>query len=93
MADGGGKEPRERLSGALHTHPPPACLPACCCCCRPWPYDRGLRRNCEEVFGRERRYWALPLHTPQQHRSTLQEALETPPPPEMLLGGCSRESV
>lgn len=38
------------------------------CVCRPWPFDRGMANNFEEIFGRDRRYWALPMHTPSWHR-------------------------
>lgn len=54
---------------------------------KPWPYDKGsARQNYLEVFGRERRYWLLPMHTPSFRRSMLDEALATPPPPDELLG-------
>ena len=47
---------------------PPA-LPALLCpACRPWPYDAGTHRNFAEVFGRDRRYWLLPMHTQQVYR-------------------------
>lgn len=58
---------------------------------RPWPYDQGSLLNFQSVFGRDRRYWALPLHTPAFRRGLLEDALQTPPPPDELLG--SRELV
>lgn len=58
---------------------------------KPWPYDAGTHRNFAEVFGRDRRYWLLPMHTQQVYRSMLEDALRTPPPPDELLG--SRETV
>ncbi|KAI7842347.1 hypothetical protein COHA_003987 [Chlorella ohadii] len=58
---------------------------------KPWPFDRGMWNNFEEIFGRDRRYWALPMHTPSWQRSTLEEALATPPPPDGLLE--AREDV
>lgn len=35
---------------------------------RPWPYDNGARQNLQEVFGRDRRFWVLPMHTPSFQR-------------------------
>ncbi|PSC75247.1 putative S-acyltransferase 14 [Micractinium conductrix] len=58
---------------------------------KPWPYDQGSLLNFQSVFGRDRRYWALPLHTPAFRRGLLEDALQTPPPPDELLG--SRELV
>ncbi|EFN57662.1 hypothetical protein CHLNCDRAFT_142811 [Chlorella variabilis] len=52
----------------------------------PWPYDHGTLQNFQEVFGRDRRYWLLPMHTPNYARSMLDDALRVPPPPEELLG-------
>mmetsp|Transcript_27492 Transcript_27492/g.69960 ORF Transcript_27492/g.69960 Transcript_27492/m.69960 type:complete len:318 (-) Transcript_27492:521-1474(-) len=34
----------------------------------PWPYNRGWRRNLEEVFGRHKLRWLLPLHTKEEKR-------------------------
>lgn len=56
---------------------PGAALPAWCpdmpACCHaatisPWPYDHGTLQNFQEVFGRDRRYWLLPMHTPNYAR-------------------------
>lgn len=58
---------------------------------RPWPYDNGARQNLQEVFGRDRRFWVLPMHTPSFQRSLLEDALRVPPPPDELLG--ARENV
>lgn len=76
-----------RGDGVLNL-PRPALPPSAC---SPWPYDRGALRNLEEVFGRDRRYWLLPLHAPAWRRVLLQDALATPPPPDELLG--TREDV
>jgi hypothetical protein len=43
------------------------------------------------VFGRDRRYWLLPMHTPHFAHALLEDALRTPPPPDELLG--DRETV
>ena len=57
----------------------------------PWPYDRSGWNNFEEVFGRDRRLWLLPMHAPAWRRTLLDDALATPPPADELLG--SREDV
>jgi len=31
--------------------------------CKPWPYDQGLKKNFEEVFGSSPVLWFLPLHS------------------------------
>lgn len=58
---------------------------------KPWPYDHGAQLNFQEVFGRDRRYWLLPMHTPHFAHALLEDALRTPPPPDELLG--DRETV
>lgn len=40
---------------------------------RPWPYDQGTRKNFEEVFGWQKRYWLLPLR-PDAERAALRRA-------------------
>lgn len=41
----------------------------------PWPYDKGWRRNFEEVFGADRRRWWLPTHSQRQAQVMLDAAL------------------
>lgn len=36
----------------------------------PWRYDQGIRKNFEEVFGRNKLYWFIPLYT-REDRSRL----------------------
>eukprot|EP01025_Chloroclados_australasicus_P028641 TRINITY_DN2838_c0_g1_i1.p1 TRINITY_DN2838_c0_g1~~TRINITY_DN2838_c0_g1_i1.p1 ORF type:complete len:348 (-),score=9.31 TRINITY_DN2838_c0_g1_i1:503-1402(-) len=41
----------------------------------PWPFDKGRRKNIEEVFGREFWRWWLPYYTEDEQRNLLQGAL------------------
>ncbi|GBF99728.1 S-acyltransferase-like [Raphidocelis subcapitata] len=41
----------------------------------PWPYDRGTRRNWEEVMGRSKLSWLLPRHTPEERQHMLDSCL------------------
>lgn len=43
----------------------------------PWPYNKGLRRNLEEVFGRKKLGWFLPLHSKEEKRVMLESCLST----------------
>lgn len=29
----------------------------------PWPYNKGFKRNAEEIFGRVKWRWLLPIHS------------------------------
>jgi len=42
---------------------------------QPWPYNRGMRRNLAEVFGRSKLRWLLPLHTKEERRLMLDSCL------------------
>lgn len=42
---------------------------------QPWPYNRGLRRNLEEVFGKDRWRWALPISSREDRRAMLDAVL------------------
>ncbi|KAG2432570.1 hypothetical protein HXX76_008914 [Chlamydomonas incerta] len=71
----------------------------------PWPYNKGFRRNFEEVFGRNKWRWLLPVHTKEEKRllldSCLGKALGGPsvgigigmPPGSMSGGGGSMSHV
>lgn len=41
----------------------------------PWPYNKGFRRNFEEVFGRSKLRWLLPMHTKEEKRQMLDSCL------------------
>lgn len=41
----------------------------------PWPYNKGLRRNMEEVFGRQRWRWLLPMHSKDDKRIQVEQWL------------------
>ncbi|KAI8465240.1 MAG: DHHC palmitoyltransferase-domain-containing protein [Monoraphidium minutum] len=41
----------------------------------PWLYDRGLRRNFEDVMGRSKLSWLLPRHTPDERQRLLESCL------------------
>ncbi|KAG1679619.1 hypothetical protein FOA52_006136 [Chlamydomonas sp. UWO 241] len=41
----------------------------------PWPYNKGFRRNFEEVFGRSKPRWLLPSHTKEERRQLLDSCL------------------
>lgn len=41
----------------------------------PWPYNKGFRRNFEEVFGRNKLRWFLPLHSKEDKRAMLDSCL------------------
>ncbi|GIL56612.1 hypothetical protein Vafri_11947 [Volvox africanus] len=41
----------------------------------PWPYNKGFRRNFEEVFGRNKLRWLLPLYTETEKRQLLESCL------------------
>ncbi|GFR52525.1 hypothetical protein Agub_g15098 [Astrephomene gubernaculifera] len=41
----------------------------------PWPYNKGFRRNFEEVFGRTKFRWLLPYHTKEEKRQMLDSCL------------------
>jgi len=41
----------------------------------PWPYDRGFKRNFEDVMGRERLSWLLPRHTAEERQRLLESCL------------------
>lgn len=41
----------------------------------PWPYDKGSRRNFEEVLGHELRQWLVPSYSPQERQRVLDLAL------------------
>eukprot|EP00878_Enallax_costatus_P027740 GHUV01029889.1.p2 GENE.GHUV01029889.1~~GHUV01029889.1.p2 ORF type:complete len:127 (+),score=21.09 GHUV01029889.1:764-1144(+) len=43
----------------------------------PWPYNKGLRRNFEEVFGRSKPRWFLPCYTAEEKRQLLDSCLNT----------------
>mmetsp|Transcript_4992 Transcript_4992/g.10770 ORF Transcript_4992/g.10770 Transcript_4992/m.10770 type:complete len:305 (+) Transcript_4992:137-1051(+) len=43
----------------------------------PWPYNKGMRRNWEEVFGRNKLRWFLPLHSKEEKRALLDSVLNT----------------
>ncbi|KAG2487862.1 hypothetical protein HYH03_013578 [Edaphochlamys debaryana] len=41
----------------------------------PWPYNKGFRRNFEEVFGRNKLRWFLPLYTKAERQGLLDSVL------------------
>ncbi|GAX80822.1 hypothetical protein CEUSTIGMA_g8257.t1 [Chlamydomonas eustigma] len=41
----------------------------------PWPYNRGLKRNFEDVFGRSKVRWFLPFYTKEEKRLLLDSCL------------------
>ncbi|KAG2454135.1 hypothetical protein HYH02_001171 [Chlamydomonas schloesseri] len=41
----------------------------------PWPYNKGFRRNFEEIFGRNKWRWLLPYHTKEEKRLLLDSCL------------------
>ncbi|KXZ50012.1 hypothetical protein GPECTOR_18g166 [Gonium pectorale] len=41
----------------------------------PWPYNKGFRRNFEEVFGRNKLRWFLPFYTKEEKRILLESCL------------------
>eukprot|EP00879_Flechtneria_rotunda_P021321 GHRR01022471.1.p1 GENE.GHRR01022471.1~~GHRR01022471.1.p1 ORF type:complete len:240 (+),score=51.03 GHRR01022471.1:886-1605(+) len=43
----------------------------------PWPYNKGFRRNFEEVFGKSKLRWFLPYHTAEERRQILDGCLNT----------------
>jgi palmitoyltransferase len=57
----------------------------------PWPYDRGLRRNAEDVLGRSRLSWLLPRHTPEERARLLDSCLGSGQ--RLLHGGSGSDAV
>ncbi|CAI6002672.1 unnamed protein product [Closterium sp. NIES-64] len=50
-----------------------------------WRYDLGRRRNFEQVFGMDRRYWFLPMYSPEDlRRMPVLHGLDYPHNPEYL---------
>ncbi|KAF8068356.1 PAT13 [Scenedesmus sp. PABB004] len=43
----------------------------------PWPYNKGGRRNFEEVFGKRKLGWLLPRLTAEERRAALDSCLNT----------------
>eukprot|EP00775_Hariotina_reticulata_P008162 gene8160-8353_t len=41
----------------------------------PWPYNKGLRKNFQEIFGNSPRRWFLPYHTAEERRQLLDSCL------------------
>lgn len=41
----------------------------------PWPFNRGFRKNWEEVMGRSKLSWLLPRHTPEERQQLLESCL------------------
>ncbi|CAI5472810.1 unnamed protein product [Closterium sp. Yama58-4] len=50
-----------------------------------WRYDLGRRRNFEQVFGMDKRYWLLPMYSPEDlRRMPVLHGLDYPHNPEYL---------
>ncbi|GLC36180.1 hypothetical protein PLESTB_001371500 [Pleodorina starrii] len=47
----------------------------------PWPYNKGFRRNFEEVFGRNKLRWLLPMYGKDEKRQLLETCLGKGPAP------------
>lgn len=41
----------------------------------PWPYNKGFRRNFEEIFGRNKLRWFLPFYTKEEKRALVESCL------------------
>lgn len=41
----------------------------------PWPYNKGFRRNLDEVLGKQRWCWLLPIQTKEERRALLDSCL------------------
>ncbi|GJP43981.1 hypothetical protein CLOM_g10274 [Closterium sp. NIES-68] len=50
-----------------------------------WRFDLGRKRNFEQVFGMDRRYWLLPMYSPEDlRRMPVLQGLDYPHNPEYL---------
>mmetsp|Transcript_7371 Transcript_7371/g.19703 ORF Transcript_7371/g.19703 Transcript_7371/m.19703 type:complete len:324 (-) Transcript_7371:336-1307(-) len=43
----------------------------------PWPYNKGLRKNLEEVFGHNKLRWLLPVHSKEEKRALADSCFST----------------
>jgi len=53
----------------------------------PWPYDRGARRNFEEVFGKSKWQWFLPRYSKSERLELLSSCLDASSSRLMLMEG------
>ncbi|CAJ1814227.1 unnamed protein product [Sphenostylis stenocarpa] len=54
-----------------------------------WRYDLGLKKNFEQVFGMDKRYWFIPVYSEEDiRRMPVLQGLEYPSTPDFLIQDC-----